>query len=96
MQQRVAGLMPRPALDRLYGSGEVDATEYVTLLVAQGQPEEHAIMMLGKAHAFERNNAAPLPEHQVIEPDLPDYNGPKRTAKRVSKRGPELRGHPLD
>lgn len=96
LQAKVAGLVPRPALDRLYGEGELDAQEFVTMLLAQGQDEETALSLLDKAHQDHRNNALPKPADMIVEPDLPEYAGPKRAARRVSKKGPELRGHPLD
>lgn len=92
----MAGLVPRPALDKLYAEGVVDPQEYVTLLLAQGQQESTALGLLAVAHGKEKPEEEPSPEYESIEADLPEYAGPKRSAKRPSKKGPELRGHPLD
>ena len=96
LQQRVAGLVPRRQLDRLYASGVIDGEEYVNLLLAQGWSEVDALSHLAKVHASPEAAGKADPFIEPIEPDLPQYSGPTRTARKPMKAGPQLRGHPLD
>jgi hypothetical protein len=96
MQQRVAGLVPRPHLDDLYFAGGIDPVEYMTLLLAQGWSEAGARSVFDLIHAKQLSSDTTEPLPGAIEADLPEYASPKRAAKRVVKRGNELRGHPLD
>jgi len=89
-------VLPRAALDRLYQAGQVDPAEYVTLRLATGETEQQAHSDLASAHAGVETVQGPLGPAELREPDLPQYSGPTRTARRPSKQGNVLRGHPLD
>lgn len=96
LQRTVAGLVPHAVLDRLYCEGAIDGEEYLTLSLAAGMSEEQATRNLSAAHAKAGQEHWPHPMRETMEPDLPEYAAPKRSAKRPPKKGPELRGHPLD
>ena len=92
LQERAKGVMPGAVLDQLYRAEMVSAAEYLTLKLAAGETENQAISDLRDVHG--RENA--LPPLELMEPDLPQYSGPTRTARRPAKSGNVLRGHPLD
>ena len=96
LQQRVAGLLPRAELTRLYQDGRVDGPEFLTVLLASGWDETAAQSALRKAHADGGPAGWPDPAKEVIEPDLPQYSLPRRVARRPGRKANELRGHPLD
>ena len=96
LQQRVAGLLPRKALDALYGAGEIGAGEYVNLLLASGWPEQEALDALDQAHAAGRPAEHADPRETMDEPTLPEYAMPTRVPRKRAGKGPQLRGHPLD
>lgn len=93
---RAAGLATRPQLDEWYKDGKIDGEDYLTLSLAAGRTEQEAMDALKAAHKKHSPHGSIDPFKDLIEPSLPQYSGPKRTARRPVKRGPELRGHPLD
>ena len=96
LHSQTAGLTPRPVLDRLYAGLEIDGEEYVNLMLAQGESEERAILALAAAHAAGAAEGVADPTTGVIDPTLPEYSRPGRVPRKTVKRGPALRGHPLD
>ena len=96
LQQRVAGLAPRKLLDRLYSEAAIDGQEYLTIMLATGLSEATAQTALAAAHADGGQDGWPNPATDVIEPNLPQYSGPKRAARRPPQRDVGLNGHPLD
>lgn len=83
-------------LDALYREGKIDAAEYLTVRLAAGETESQAERDLANAHSSLGAAAPALAEPGLREPDLPQYSGPSRTARKVPKQGNVLRGHPLD
>jgi hypothetical protein len=68
----------------------------MTMKLATGDTEESARKQLTAAHAQAADVKEPLAAAELVEPSLPQYSAPKRVARRPAKKGPELRGHPLD
>lgn len=96
LQERAKGLMPRRLRDEALQAGRIDHAEYLTLALACGVTEDQARDDLRCTHRAAGGDPNGLPPWELIEPDLPQYSGPTRIARRPPKGGNTLRGHPLD
>jgi len=96
LQQTAAGIATRHLLNELYREGAIDEHEYLTFKLASGEDEAAARASLAKTLKETETGKEVDPNSDLLEPALPQYSGPKRTARKPPKRASELRGHPLD
>lgn len=96
LEERLAGLLPKAAVDELYLLAEIGEEEYLDFLEGQGWMRSTAHHALTELHQEHAPKHWPDPEPLTVNGFLPPITRPGRKPHRSPKGGPRLSGHPLD
>lgn len=96
LEQRIQGLLHRPALEQAMREGRLAAPDVHDLLMAAGWSRESARDAAKGMHKSWRPQGEPCPPLEFDGEFLPPPGPRGRRPVKYQRGGPALRGHPLD